>query len=696
MGLMPRRIVFVIAVAVASLTVSAMGASITLARSYVQVSPTDKEGGNVSATLGLIRSDASGDALAFTSSSAFAGAQAAPPLNWYLARRDASESWSTRALTPAQPVNPVEIANPARFLAFSSDFSMAVLRNPNPASPGASPGDPNLELENTTDGAIERITPPARDAPAPADFYFGTPWFAGSSTDFSRVVFESPRALTPEAPMASVEPEEANFGITNAYEWTVGNGLQLVGVLPDGEPASGGSSVGQGASGNTGSSTGNDTERAVSSDGSRVVFTTPAARGGVASGHLYQHIVGHPTLDVSASQRSTPDPDGAQPAEFWSASTDGVHVFFTSAEKLTDDATTDSTAGGDDLYRFNADTGTLEDISIDSTDPAGAQVQGVLGASDDGSTIYFAALGVLTSGAIQGSDNVYVWHEGTTELVATSGQETNWSTSATAKSSRVTADGRYLVFTSQARLTSLDNAGFTAVYRYDRETASMVCASCAPSDAPSTGDAGIVPEQIGAQDTNFENYQPRTISDDGQRVYFETTDALAPQDRNGVQDVYEYDGGTVSLISSGQSPAPSYFLDSSSSGEDVFFATGERLVPGDQDNLYDVYDATTRTVPAASPAESSPCAGDSCQGPLSSSPSLPSPTSGAVLGKGNLTSPGTKAVRSKPLTRAQQLAKALRVCRAQKDKKKRARCQARSRRKYGPIKRAKKTTRRSS
>ena len=53
---------------------------------------------------------------------------------------------------------------------------------------------------------------------------------------------------------------------------------------------------------------------------------------------------------------------------------------------------------------------------------------------------------------------------------------------------------------------------------------------------------------------------------------------------------------------------------------------------------------------------------------------------------------GCKA--SKPLTRAQKLAKALKECKKKKNKKKRAACKAQANKKYGPISKAKKTSRR--
>ena len=43
------------------------------------------------------------------------------------------------------------------------------------------------------------------------------------------------------------------------------------------------------------------------------------------------------------------------------------------------------------------------------------------------------------------------------------------------------------------------------------------------------------------------------LTDAGQ-VFFQTAEALVPADTNGMLDVYEYEGGHVSLISSGTAP----------------------------------------------------------------------------------------------------------------------------------------------
>jgi hypothetical protein len=155
-------------------------------------------------------------------------------------------------------------------------------------------------------------------------------------------------------------------------------------------------------------------------------------------------------------------------------------------------------------------------------------------------------------------------------------------------------------------------------------------------------------------------YQSRYLSDGG-RLFFDSSDALVPQDTNNTEDVYEWEpaigvggtespagdtctpstpgyepasGGCVGLISNGRSPEPSGFLDASENGEDVFFLTTANLSKRDVDTAYDVYDAR---VHGSEPAEPQPevCVGDSCQ------PSVAAPEDPAQVfqGAGNFPAP---------------------------------------------------------
>ena len=87
-------------------------------------------------------------------------------------------------------------------------------------------------------------------------------------------------------------------------------------------------------------------------------------------------------------------------------------------------------------------------------------------------------------------------------------------------------------------------------------------------------------------------------------MFFDSPDALVPQDTNGLEDVYEYEprrrevtcerrlamstfsersSGCVDLISSGTSSGESAFYDASENGDDVFFVTASRLTAADYD-----------------------------------------------------------------------------------------------------------------
>jgi hypothetical protein len=98
-----------------------------------------------------------------------------------------------------------------------------------------------------------------------------------------------------------------------------------------------------------------------------------------------------------------------------------------------------------------------------------------------------------------------------------------------------------------------------------------------------------------------------------------------------------WENGTVYLISSGSSARNSYYLDSSSSGGDVFLATQDGLVPGDTDDAYDVYDARIPQPGDALPAQPSLCQGSACQGPPSAPVPTAAPASATFSGLGNLT-----------------------------------------------------------
>jgi hypothetical protein len=374
----------------------------------------------------------------------------------------------------------------------------------------------------------------------------------------------------------------------------------------------------------------------------------------VDAAHVYwttqgEEAVGRASLELEAASRENKfiqlegKPNGV--------AVNGAHLYWaTNGEAPTNP--------GNDLYRFKAASGTgsgkLTDLTPDSGDTNGAEVQGLLGAAADGSYLYFAANGVLAEGAeagsceggvgsASGSCNLYVWHEGVSGFVARlkndDGQfpdSLNWTAtprgqfgtaSYVPKSAFTSTDGKTLLFRSQERLTAYENEGVPELYRFHVGDTKIRCVSCPPSGeaverGPQTGRTlfpGIGPAASVAA------INSRNLSADGEQAFFETAESLSLADTNGqggcppsgtgvqdfpaCEDVYEWEAtgaggcqesspsyspfneGCVYLISNGKSEFPSLFADASASGEDVFFFTRQQLVGQDTDQLQDVYDA---------------------------------------------------------------------------------------------------------
>jgi hypothetical protein len=143
---------------------------------------------------------------------------------------------------------------------------------------------------------------------------------------------------------------------------------------------------------------------------------------------------------------------------------------------------------------------------------------------------------------------------------------------------QVTPDGAFAAFASDLSLTGYDNGGFSEVFRYDPEGETLICASCNPTNARALG-GSTLPEHGLGLDTQG-------------RVFFDSADAIAPRDLDSKTDAYEYETGTIQLISTGVSPFDSRMLGVSSDGTDAYFFTRDTLVPQDQNgDLVKVYDA---------------------------------------------------------------------------------------------------------
>jgi hypothetical protein len=193
----------------------------------------------------------------------------------------------------------------------------------------------------------------------------------------------------------------------------------------------------------------------------------------------------------------------------------------------------------------------------------------------------------------------------------------------------------------------------------------------------------------------------RNLSEGGSRVFFQTKEALLPQDKNEQTDVYEWEregaggadgctqtsatfsessGGCLYLISTGESDDPSYFGDASADGNDVFFFTRQSLVGQDRDENDDLYDARVEGgIVAQNPPPATSCTGEGCLGLVVSPPVFTALASATFAGVES--SAPRPVAKPKPPTRAERLASALKACR-KRLRKQRARCEIRVRKRY--------------
>ncbi len=696
-------------------TQSAAGSELTLLdrRVWELVSPPDKKGGLIGSAENGTAAASDGSAITYTVLGPPMGEDTVGAGNGdsqVLSSRD-QDGWRSQNVTLPQSTPPRgESVGPllldSQYVGpFSSNLSQAV------ALPGAWTSfssealEGTIYLRNNANGDLVPVLTPG-DVPsgikitgehATEDyikFWDGTP-------DMNHLIIGSRLALTPGA-VASTASNEAE----NLYEWGAGH-LQLVNILPNGK-SSGPIAIGLTNAVLAGHRPDGTVEpaRDVSNDGRRIAWTWGSAYGeesrfGGYRGLYVRDMVEEKTVRI-----------GGPAALYQMMSSDGSRIFFLE---------------NGELYEFDMETNVQSDLTADhNPGEANADVQeAVSDVSEDGTYVYFVAEGVLARGAVSGEYNLYSSHDEngvwSTRYVATlSGEDKkSWDassegdgggTSLQSINSRVSPDGRYLAFMSERPLTGYDNTDAVSgqpdeeVYIYDAVTNRLVCASCNPTGARPVGilsKASSLVDNNGSWGEKFEGpsgkitpahwlagnirawssiyRQSRYLSDSG-RLFFDSSDALVPQDTNGLEDAYEYEpagvggcttasltfnersGGCVGLISSGTSSAESAFLDASENGDDAFFVTFSRLTPSDYDTSYDVYDAhvcsesAPCTVTAVSPP---PCtSGDSCKPAASPQPeTFGPPPSATFSGAGNVIQGTKNAVKLRRETKSKKHSK---------------------------------------
>jgi hypothetical protein len=643
-------------------------------RAYEMVSPVDKNNGDIRDLIsvtgfrqGLLQSAADGESIAYSSYRSFADPVSGPISTQYLARRG-SGGWLSEGLQHARSGSVLgsAAATELEFSAFSADLCSAWLvdANPSPYAPGALEDFPNLyRRENcpaspSSSASYEALTTFQPEGPLPRH-YFQTesPELVGYSADGTKAIFGLPFKMA----------ENAVEGKFQLYEASEGR-VSLVCVLPNGTPFGGSCSAGAPSSPGIYLNRGGLLTHAISEDGSRIYWTD----SGEGPGRIYLRLNGDTTLAVSETQT-------AAKARFLGASADGSSALFTVTEKTK----------ARKLYQYSLETESSSEIA--------GEVMGVAGINGDLSYIYFVskeALGEANAegrSASPGKPNLYLRHDGTDTFIATLSQVdvepelfySNIATQPIYQAAHPTADGLQLTFISANSLTGADNIDVNSgkadaqVFQYSAATGELNCISCNPAgarpqgreiQAPAAGFmqiAALVPIPVN------QLYTPRAQSEDGNRVFFNSYDALVPGDTNGKADVYEWErlgsgncmesagayspvnGGCLYLISNGTSPIDSEFVDSSHNGRDVFFTTDASLVPQDP-GLIDLYDARAGGGFPPPPSQPAACEGEACQGPLSP-PNDPTPASASFHGAGNVKQgPARKKQKSKKQKSAQK------------------------------------------
>lgn len=442
--------------------------------------------------------------------------------------------------------------------------------------------------------------------------------------------------------------------------------------------------------------------KGTSTDGSKAFFTSAQqlTNGAVQeSTNLYLYdadSAGHHWFDVSEGEGGKVVVGGPRVRGVLAYSSDGSHVYFVAQGELTGaNAEGHSPVGGKyNLYAYQRD----------SAFPAG----------------HLAFIAVLNSEDI--NNELGANHPG--------------------EPANVTPDGRFLVFTSGANLApdATRTDGASQVYRYDALTGRLQRLSIGERGFNDDGNGGagnamIVPGYKGYVSGAPVRPDP-TMANDGSRVFFMSPVALTPgavpslrvgTSEGGetlyAENVYEWESedvgscppgrgeGCVFLISDGHdtstsppeecSPSDSAvcLFGTDASGSNVFFTTVDPLVSsatGPQLALYDarICEPAAGNPCISAPASVSPCSGEECRGAPAPAPAPAAAPTASFNGEGNLipkaSSPAAKP-KAKPLTRAQKLAAALKVCR-RKPKNKRAACERQARRKYGPLKKATKSS----
>jgi hypothetical protein len=368
--------------------------------------------------------------------------------------------------------------------------------------------------------------------------------FDGASSDGTIVFFETTESLVASDTDGSIDIYQRSGGTTTLVSAGEVNGNGAFDVSFDG----------------------------ASTDGTKVFFTTnePLVTTDTDGSldDVYERSGGTTKL-VSTGPMNA---NGAYGNSFSAASHDGTRVFFGTTAPLVA-ADTDTTS---DVYERSGGTTTL--ISTGpvngGSDPDGNFYAYLRGLSSDGTKVFFATLEPLVAADVDSDIDVYQRSGGVTTLISRGVRDFDAAFRGASK------DGSRVFFTTSESLVAADTDGFVDTYERSGGVTKLI------STGPMNGNG------------HFDAY-PSAVSNDGTTVVFETRERLVAADTDSSVDVYQRSGATTTLVSAGtvngDGAFDALFSGASKDGTRIFFRTRERLVAGDTDAKWDLYERSAGT-----------------------------------------------------------------------------------------------------
>lgn len=546
---------------------------------FEQVSPVNKGAGAVSA-IDTFTVSRDGGTMLYSAIGSFDEypSVSIPAYNRYFAQRGATR-WENRSIELPYDLPPegVELAlSVMQTLRASVNLRYSLAMSSRALTPGAIPGGSNLYMRENATGALK--------------FIAATPtytWLRNSITHLGQISY---LWVAPDGKSALFLLEEEVDGVPpGAVIWTEEGGLETAAFDESGNPSD-----------------------QVYPPGNYDIGVHQPLPAENALEHLYMSanlskpaylMDGGKAVPISVSERAE-DLGTVKNAEVVSVSEGGRYAFIRSVGPLTEG--TSAGLGQIVLYRYDRIDDALDYIGQGG---GGGTSLAVIQATEDGQTIAF-----ITSESLRPGDptpdpngtNLYVWRNGSLQLVHSADADSKMGESMSARTLHVLSrNGRYLYFTDNSKSlaeefgddpTSLACAKQAEpstplpcdqVYLYDADAVSdqLDCLSCV--EGVSQGNSGdILASNSGY--VRFNNHPNQYVSNDG-RAFFATVNSYDPADTNGLPDVYEFHQGDYRLVSTAAAGQSARFIDASDDGKTIYFTTADAIVPQDTDKAVDLY-----------------------------------------------------------------------------------------------------------